>query len=171
MENEQDFSRRAFLQQVGLSGIALTIGCCWPALAKDSGNVVRLNDVENTGTELLAWISIDAAGKVTIYNHRSEMGQGTWQAILQIIAEELEVSMDHVIIPSAAANPKKYGPQPQEGSFSIRGWYEELLRMGASAREMLVAAAALQWNVAATECRAENGQVIHVKTGKKLGYL
>ena len=87
-----------------------------------------------------------------------------------MIAEELEVNMDQVSIQSVPGHPQKYGPQPQEGSFSVRGWYQQLLRMGASAREMLIEAAAKQWRVDAMECYAENGQVVHRSTGKKLGY-
>ncbi|SFF10124.1 isoquinoline 1-oxidoreductase, beta subunit [Chitinophaga sp. CF118] len=170
MDHKRGFSRRTFLQQAGLSGIALTIGCYWPALGKSVGEIIHTDDAKDAATELMTWISIDGTGKVTIFNHRSEMGQGTWQAIPQIIAEELEVSMDQVSIRFATAHPKKYGPQPQEGSFSIRGWYQQLLRVGASAREMLIEAAAKQWNVNTTECYAENGQVIHRPTGKRLSY-
>ncbi|MEP7377181.1 MAG: molybdopterin cofactor-binding domain-containing protein [Chitinophagaceae bacterium] len=167
MNDKQDFSRRAFLRQAGLSGIALTIGCYWPASEKSVGEIIHADNAE---TELMSWISIDGTGKVTIFNHRSEMGQGTWQSIPQIIAEELEVSMEQINIRFAAAHPQKYGPQPQEGSFSIRGWYQQLLRIGASAREMLIAAAAKQWSVATAECYAEKGQVIHSSTGRKLNY-
>lgn len=169
MTHKHDLSRRAFLRQAGLSGVALTIGCCWPASGNSAGEIIHAAD-PNATTELMAWISIDSSGKVTIFNHRSEMGQGTSQAIPQIIAEELEVSMDQVSIRFAPANPQKYGPQPQEGSFSIRGWYEQLLRVGASAREMLIEAAARQWRVPASECFAENGQVVHRATAKKLSY-
>jgi isoquinoline 1-oxidoreductase beta subunit len=167
MEHKQDFSRRAFLRNTGLSGIALTIGCYWPALGESVGKIILADAAE---TELMSWISIENTGRVTIFSHRSEMGQGTWQAIPQIIAEELEVDMDQVNIRFAAANPQKYGPQPQDGSFSVRGWYQQLLRIGASAREMLIEAAAKHWNVEATECYAENGQVIHRGTGRKLSY-
>ncbi|WP_298738112.1 molybdopterin cofactor-binding domain-containing protein [uncultured Chitinophaga sp.] len=170
MKHKPDPSRRAFLRQAGLSGIALTIGCYWPALGNGIAEIIHVDDVKAAATELMAWISIDAAGMVTIFNHRSEMGQGTWQSIPQIIAEELEVNMDQVTIRSVAANPGKYGPQPQEGSFSIRGWYQQLLRAGATAREMLIEAAARQWKVNPGECYAESGEVIHRATGKRLGY-
>ncbi len=170
MERTLDLSRRAFLKQAGLSGFALTIGTYWPASGKAGGEIIQIDRPEDAATELMTWISIDGAGKVTIFNHRSEMGQGTWQTIPQIIAEELEVSMADVSIRYAAANPQKFGPQPQEGSFSIRGWYQQLLRMGASAREMLIEAAARQWSVEPAECYAENGQVVHRSTGKKLSY-
>jgi len=167
MEHKQDSSRRAFLRNTGLSGIALTIGLYWPASGETVGKIVRGDD---GATELMSWISIDSSGLVTIFTHRSEMGQGTWQALPQIIAEELEVSMDQVSIRFAAANPQKYGPQPQDGSFSVRGWCQQLLRVGASAREMLIEAAAKQWGVGTTECYAENGEVIHRGTGRKLSY-
>lgn len=170
MKHKQDLSRRAFLRQAGLSGIALTIGCCWSAAGKNTNGIIHIDEAEDTATELMTWISIDDTGKVTIFSHRSEMGQGTWQAIPQIIAEELEVNLDEVSIRFAPANPQKYGPQPQEGSFSIRGWYQQLLQVGASAREMLVEAAAKQWSVSTTECYAENGHVVHRSTGRKLGY-
>lgn len=170
MTEHQPFSRRSFLRNAGLSGIALTIGLRWPALGKSIGDIVHADDELTAGHELMSWISIAPSGQVTIFNHRSEMGQGTWQAIPQIIAEELEVNMDQVKVESVAANPGKYGPQPQEGSFSIRGWYQQLLRVGATAREMLIIAAANQWQVTPGECYAENGQVTHRSTGRILGY-
>ncbi|ACU63447.1 xanthine dehydrogenase family protein molybdopterin-binding subunit [Chitinophaga pinensis] len=170
MAEHRRLSRRTFLRNTGMSGVALTIGLCWPALGRNGSKIISASEVAHAVTELMYWISIDSTGRVTICNHRSEMGQGTWQAIPQIIAEELEVSMDQVSVRSPAADPKKYGPQPQEGSFSIRGWYQQLLRVGASAREMLIQAAAQQWKVEVKACYAENGQVIHRATGRALGY-
>lgn len=98
------------------------------------------------------------------------MGQGTWQAIPQIVAEELEVDMNDVTVKSVAANQSKYGPQPREGSFSVRGWYLDLLRAGATARQMLITAAASQWSVPPAECIALKGTVIHTKTNRVLPY-
>jgi isoquinoline 1-oxidoreductase subunit beta len=171
MGDKSNLSRRAFFRQAGLSGIALTIGCHWPAAGTSIGEIFRIEDGERANAfELMNWISIDTAGKVILFSHRSEMGQGTWQSIPQIIAEELEVSMEQISIRFAPANPKKYGPQPQEGSFSIRGWYLQLLRIGASARQMLIEAAAKRWRVNVSECYAENGQVIHRSTRRNLNY-
>ncbi|GAB4017869.1 xanthine dehydrogenase family protein molybdopterin-binding subunit [Spirosoma migulaei] len=171
MENRKRTpSRRDFIRSAGLSGLALTIGVTVPVFGAESIAIVTIPTAAPDGIELVSWISISQAGRVTIMNHRSEMGQGTFQAIPQLIAEELEVSLDQVTIQFAPANPKKYGPQPQEGSFSIRGWYKQLLQIGASAREMLIEAAANQWTVPASECYAEKGQVIHRPTNKKLGY-
>lgn len=167
--DEKGISRRKFLQQAGLTGIALSIGLEHGITGGSPGRIIRVDEEVST-TELMSWITIDNTGKITLFNHRSEMGQGTWQAIPQIIAEELEVDMDKVHIRYAAANPEKYGPQPQEGSFSIRGWCEELLRMGATAREMLVESAARQWRVSTSECYAQKGQVIHRPTGRSFDY-
>jgi isoquinoline 1-oxidoreductase subunit beta len=168
--NRLHLTRREFISQSGRSGIALTLG----AFLTPSGNaIIKIfegNLINDAPTELMSWISISKSGRVTIMNHRSEMGQGTFQAIPQIIAEELEVDLDQVTILSAPANPKKFGPQPQEGSFSVRGWYKQLLTTGASAREMLILSAAMQWNLSASECFAENGFVIHRQSGKKLAY-
>ncbi|QMW00593.1 xanthine dehydrogenase family protein molybdopterin-binding subunit [Spirosoma foliorum] len=168
MKQTNGLSRRDFIRQTSLLGIALTIGTY--GVASGVPEIINVQTTGKTGIELLAWISIDTSGKVTLRNHRSEMGQGTFQAIPQMIAEELEVNLDQVTVVFAAANPKKFGPQPQEGSFSVRGWYKQLLQIGASAREMLIAVAAKQWNAERSDCYAENGQVIHRPSGKKLGY-
>jgi len=165
-----NISRRSFIRQTGLSGIALTIGIGIPFHGGTKIINLALSAGDTRGAELMSWISIDPSGIVTIKNHRSEMGQGTFQAIPQMIAEELEVEMEQVLVEFAAANPKKFGPQPTEGSFSVRGWYRQLLRVGASAREMLISAAAAEWKVATGDCYALKGEVIHRPTGKKLGY-
>lgn len=163
------WTRKVFLQQAGVAGLALVIGIYKPGLIKAESSGVN-DDKDNTETELMSWISINTSGLVTIYNHRSEMGQGTWQTIPQIIAEELEVDMNNIEVKYASAHPKKYGPQPSEGSFSIRGWWQELLRTGATAREMLITAASNQWGVSASACYAKNGKVLHRPTGKELHY-
>jgi len=169
---DSNMSRRNFIRQTGLTGMALTLGIALPGCGNDKAGVVNVSQGNGvaTGTELMSWISVDQSGKVHIINHRSEMGQGTSQAIPQIIAEELEVTLDQVIVRSAPANPKKFGPQPQDGSFSVRGWRKQLLEAGASARQMLITAAAAQWKVPVSECYARSGEVIHGPSGKKLGY-
>src|SRR5690606_23490297 len=128
-------SRRAFLKEAGAVGVTLTVGLYWPSDANAIRKVYHSNSQPEASTELMGWISIDGDGRIVIYTHRSEMGQGTWQSIPQIIAEELEVEIHAISIRFAAANPAKYGPQPMDGSFSIRGWAQQLLKVGATARE------------------------------------
>ena len=169
MENTSaQISRRNFIKLSGMTGAALTLGFYLPAQGKEATIV---NPLDNSlSTELNAWISIDTTGKVTITNHRAEMGQGSFQSVPQIIAEELEVDLNQVEIVFGVGNNKKYGSQVTGGSSTVRGSYKNLLRLSASAREMLIEAAAKKWNVNKAECYAENGQVIHKPTGKKLGY-
>ena len=167
---DKNLSRRNFIRISGMTGAALTIGYAMPALANEVAEILTAQKASEQGIELTAWISIDKTGKVTILNHRSEMGQGSFQAVPQMIAEELEVSLDNVNIGFAAGHPSKYGSQLTGGSSTVRGAYQTLLRTGATAREMLIEAAAKKWNVNKSDCYAENGFVIHKPTGKKYGY-
>jgi isoquinoline 1-oxidoreductase subunit beta len=165
----QNISRRNFIRLSGMTGAALSLGFHFPASGKEM-EVLSTDSAENLGIELNAWISIDSAGKVTIVNHRSEMGQGSFQAVPQMVAEELEVNLDQVNIVFAQGHPTKYGSQITGGSSTVRGIYKKLLNLSATAREMLIEAAANKWSVSKTECYAENGFVIHKPSGKKLGY-
>ena len=166
----KNISRRKFVTVSSLSSMAFTIGFYFPAASKGIGEIITAQNADEKGIELSAWISIDAAGIVTLLNHRSEMGQGSFQTVPQIIAEELEVDLDKVKITFAPGNNKKYGSQITGGSSTVRGSYKALLQTGAAAREMLIAAAAKNWNVAPAECYAALGMVIHRPSGKKLGY-
>ncbi len=178
------FTRRNFIKLSGMTGAVLALGYYIPTSGEEIV-VMKTTTAENLGIELNAWISIDTAGKVTIVNHRAEMGQGSFQSVPQIIAEELEVDLNQVNIIFAQGDQSKYGSQITGGSSTIRGSYERLLRLGASAREMLIEAAAKKWGVDKSECYAENGEVIHkpfansmtvistskiTKISKKLGY-
>lgn len=170
MQQPSAHNRRKFLQLSGMTGAALTIGFYFPALGKGTEEFISAEAAESLGIELTSWISIDKNGIVTLLNHRSEMGQGSYQVVPQMIAEELEVSLDQVKIEFAPGHQSKFGSQVTGGSSTVRGSYKRLLRTGATAREMLIEAAAKKWNVDKKECYAENGQVIHRPSGKKSGY-
>lgn len=162
-------SRRNFLRSSGLTGTALFLGFYFPANAKEPKFVNAAGGI-NEEIELNAWILINTSGKTTIISHRAEMGQGAYQAIPQIIAEELEVNLDDINIVFAKGDNKKYGSQITGGSSTVRSSYKNLLKLSATAREMLIEAAAAKWNVPATECYAEAGHVIHKPSGKKVHY-
>jgi isoquinoline 1-oxidoreductase beta subunit len=164
-------SRRKFIKDTGLSGLALVIGAYLPGCTGNSTTII--NASKNTlpaPTELMTWISIDRSGKVTILNHRSEMGQGAWQVVPQMIAEELEVDLNQINILFAPGNNKKYGSQITGGSSTVRGSYKHLLNIGAAAREMLKEAAVKRWNADITDCYAENGKIIHKPSGRSFTY-
>ena len=88
-----------------MTGAALTLGIY--AAKGEELHLVKSDVAENLGVELNAWISIDTSGKVTIMNHRAEMGQGAYQTVPQMIAEELEVDLDSVNIVFGIGNEKK----------------------------------------------------------------
>ncbi|MEJ7647200.1 MAG: xanthine dehydrogenase family protein molybdopterin-binding subunit [Chryseolinea sp.] len=169
MTTQSRISRRNFMRLSGLTGAALTLGFYVPASGKNPA-VVNVTADANKAIELNAWISIDKMGKVTIINHRSEMGQGSFQSVPQIIAEELEVDLNDVNIVFAQGSQTKYGSQITGGSSTIRGSYTRLLTLSATAREMLLEAAAKKWGVKASECYAEKGQAVHKSSGRKLNY-
>lgn len=168
-ENASKLSRRNFIKITGISGAVLAIGYYLPSILKET-NILHTSTAEKLGVELNAWISIDTSGHVTIVSHRAEMGQGSFQSIPQIIAEELEVDFDKISIAFANGNPKKYGDQTTGGSSSIRDSYKKLLVLSATAREMLIEVAAKRWNVPKGECKAENGQVLHPSSDEKFHY-
>jgi len=164
--NHQTLSRRNFLKAGGLTGVALTLGINFPV----QGEVGDIVNADNNSLSLNAWISIDTNGHVTLTNHRAEMGQGSFQSVPQIIAEELEVDLNQVSVVFGPGNPTVYGDQVTGGSSTIRGSYERLLRLSASARQMLTDAAAQKWSVPAAECFAEAGRIHHKPTGRQFGY-
>lgn len=161
-------SRRNFLKATGLTGTGLCLGYFFPA---GTGLVKVLDNIEeSTSVELNAWIQIDTSGKVTLFCHRAEMGQGAFQAVPQIIAEELEVNLNEIEVLFARGNQKKYGNQVTGGSSTVRTKYKDLLKLGASARDMLIEAAGQKWGVPVSECYAEAGHVIHRPSGRKFHY-
>lgn len=166
---DRTLSRRKFLKASGLTSTALFLGFYFPVAAK-AGKVMAGEDAAKFEIEMNAWIIIDESGKVTIVDHRAEMGQGSYQSVPQIIAEELEVDLKDVNIMFAQGNSTKYGSQITGGSSTIRGSYKNLLKLSASAREMLILTAATKWAASASECYAENGNVFHKPSGKKFHY-
>src|SRR5262245_34070400 len=104
-----------------------------------------------------------------------EMGQGIYTSIAMILAEELDADFSRVSLLHAPANEKLYanpdfGVQATGGSTSVRAFWKPLRAAGASARAMLLQAAAEQWQVEATSCTASNGEVVHPSSGRKLSY-
>ncbi|WP_229253835.1 molybdopterin cofactor-binding domain-containing protein [Dyadobacter sp. NIV53] len=165
----KSLSRRKFLKVSGMTGTILSLGFYWPANASEA-EIIKAAEAENFGVEMNSWVHIDTSGKVTIFSHRAEMGQGAYQAIPQIVAEELEVNLNEINVVFAKGDNKKYGNQITGGSSTVRGSYKNLLNLSATAREMLIQAAANKWGVSKTDCYAEGGHVFHKPSGKKYHY-
>jgi CO/xanthine dehydrogenase Mo-binding subunit len=118
-----------------------------------------------------AFLKVDTNGAVTIWLARSDMGQGVRTAMPMIVADELDADWSSVRVVQADAHPSKYGRMMTVGSTSVRnGAWMPLRRAGASAREMLVAAAAARWGVPARECTTEKGRVAHAASGRSAAY-
>jgi len=157
-------SRREFLKVSALAGGGIMLGCCL-GMARDA------NAAEGALTPN-AWIKLGEDGSVTLICPRNEMGQDVYTSLTMLLVEEMSVDPQRVRVEQAPADPaffnKLMGSQITGGSTSMRDAWEPLRRAGATARIMLVNAAAAQWNVPASECRAEGGQVIHGR--KAVGY-
>jgi isoquinoline 1-oxidoreductase beta subunit len=122
-----------------------------------------------------AFVRIEKSGRVTVISPSIEMGQGTYTSLPMLVAEELEVDLSQVTVEHAPPNDKLYanpllGFQVTGGSTSIRGFWKPLRVAGATARVMLVSAAAQAWKVEPSSCRAAQGRVIHVPTGRRMSY-
>src|SRR5436309_5696595 len=118
-----------------------------------------------------AWLRIGTDGIVTLTLDRSEMGQGSQTGLAMILAEELEAEWSTVRLGPLPENPAAWSRTMRTGgSNAIRSSWEPLRKAGATAREMLVTAAAQTWQVDRATCRAEQGTVIHVPTGRRLRY-
>jgi isoquinoline 1-oxidoreductase beta subunit len=120
-----------------------------------------------------AFIRIAADDSITIVVNKSEMGQGVYTSLPMLIAEELEGDWSRISVESAPVaavyNHTGFGMQMTGGSSSVPSSWEQLRRVGANARILLVRAAAQQWGVPEGECHAENSQVVHA-SGKKISY-
>jgi isoquinoline 1-oxidoreductase beta subunit len=122
-----------------------------------------------------AFIRIDDSGKTTLVMPQVEMGQGVYTSIPMILAEELDADFSQVTLEHAPPSDKLYGNpmfgiQATGNSNSVRAWWKPLRTAGASARAMLVQAAAQQWQVDPASCTTANSEVIHSASGRKLSY-
>jgi len=122
-----------------------------------------------------AFVRIGGDGQIVLTMPYVEMGQGTYTSIPMLIAEELEVELKQVQLEHAPPNEKLYanpllGVQATGNSNAIRGAWKPLREAGATARTMLVSAAAKRWNVDPASCRAQSGEVLHAPTGRRIKY-
>jgi len=166
-QSTSQINRRNFIRLTGITGAGLVMG-----LSSKANGVETVENLTNAleSFELHPFVVIEKSGLITIYNSKPEIGQGTFQSIPALIAEELEVSLDKVTVKQTSGE-KKFGPaQSAGGSASVRTSYMNLRKVGAAAREMLIKAAAQQWNVPVEECYAADAAVHHRPSGKSLSY-
>jgi isoquinoline 1-oxidoreductase beta subunit len=159
--------RRRFMKVAagGVFGTGLILAMSWDPLAADAATAAG----DAKPFQPNAWLKIGSDGKVVVYVVESEMGQGPYTLMPMILAEELEAAWSDMGVEHAPVKPV-YGNQTTGGSSSIRKGWATLRDAGASAREMLISAAAAQWGVARAQCHAAHSRVVHTPSGRQLGF-
>ncbi len=172
VQHDGSLNRRRFLQvsAAASGGLLIQIALAQrmhraaaPSVSGSAAAPVSLN----------AYVRIDPDGRIVCIMPKVEMGQGTYTALPMLIAEELEVGLEAITVEAAPPDPAVYGvdgDQETGGSTSIRDCWVPLRKAGATARIMLIAAAARSWNVSPQSCRAERAQVIHAASGRRAAY-
>ena len=155
-------SRRAILKFTGAAGglvLAFTLGVSARAATKGAAKAFAPN----------AFLQISSDGRILIYAKNPDMGQGVKTALPMVLAEELDASWSDVVVEQAPTDAV-YDRQSAGGSTSVSTTWTPLRTAGATARAMLVAAAAQAWSVKESECRTENSTVVHEPTARVLAY-
>ncbi len=160
--------RRRFLvvSATVAGGIAIQV-----ALGRPVGGIPAAN--HNSPAVLNAYVRVEPDGGVILIMPKVEMGQGTFTSLPMLVAEELEVDLAGIQVEHAPPAPDIYGVQGDQstgGSTSIRDCWVPLRKAGATARMMLIAAAAARWGVPPAACRAQRAEVIHDASGRRAGY-
>jgi len=162
MEGIQNMSRRGFVKIFGLASGGLVIGCHF---SSDKNEIIRIDDGTTFAPNLFVQLKKD--GKLILLCSRSEMGQGIRTSLTSTIADEMDADWKYVTVEQATGN-KKFGNQNTDGSRSIRTIFEPMRKMGATAKAMLIEAAAKKWQVSASDCSADMHYAINNKTKDKL---
>ncbi len=159
----EDLSRRAFLKLSGMAGGGLLLAfhfgesCC--SYGESDGKAV-----------LNAFIQIFPDGDILIYSKNPEIGQGVKTTLPMIVAEELDADWSHVRVEQAPIDQEVYGRQAAGGSRSVPSSWDQLRRAGATARQMLINAAAVEWGVPAEDCQTSMSEVIHAPSTRRSSY-
>ncbi|HTT32733.1 MAG TPA: molybdopterin cofactor-binding domain-containing protein [Methylomirabilota bacterium] len=170
VDRETLSSRRGFLKgMLGAGAFVLSVRCMPEDLFAASGNVNPAATMSNAPLHPGVYLAIDTDGTAYVIAHRSEMGNGVRTSLPRIVADELDADWARVKVVQATGD-EKYGDQDTDGSHSVVSFFVPLREAGATARLMLVRAAARQWNVPEAECSTELHNVLHKKSGTKLGY-
>ncbi len=158
-----NINRRKFMKLAGMSGAMLAIG--FETFAIEGPKVLKKLMAEDfvEGTPLNPFVVIAEDGTISIMATVPELGQGIFQAIPAIIAEELEVDMDQVTVVKSSAS-RKYGRQSIGGSRSVRTMYQPMRKLGAATKEVLIEAASKKWGVAKSALYAKSGKVHRTDT-------
>jgi isoquinoline 1-oxidoreductase beta subunit len=169
MAMSSTLDRRSFLQVTAAAGGGLLVGAYLPSWSS-SDSLSAAGSFEPN-----VWIKINADDTVRIMLTMLEMGQGVMTSMPMLVAEELDFDWTKIKTEWAGADPRYGNPnfggqQLTAGSNSVRGMWKVLREAGATARVMLVTAAAQSWRVPENTCSTDKGDVIHQASGRRLKY-
>ena len=164
--NSVNLSRRALLRASLAMGGGLALQATLPGVARAALD----GPAPGEAATINAFVRIAKDGIVTIMSKNPEIGQGIRTMLPMLIAEELDVAWKDVRIEQAPLDEALFGRQHAGGSTATPENYNPLRRVGAAGRQMLVAAAAMAWNVAPEECETDAGVVHHRKSGRSMAY-
>src|SRR5262245_61221192 len=157
--------RRCFLRVTALAGGGMLLGRYVNPVAEVLGQTAR-----QAGFVPEAFIRLTADGVITIMAKSPEAGQGIKTTLPMLIAEELDLKWQDVRIEQADLDESRFGTQRSGGSTGTPTNWNPLRQVGAACRQMLIAAAAETWGVAPEECKTASGRVVHITSGRSLGY-
>ncbi|WP_026210820.1 xanthine dehydrogenase family protein molybdopterin-binding subunit [Flexithrix dorotheae] len=161
-------NRRSFLKISSAAGGGMLIGFNWLVACQPASKEVA--NVPKEWFDINAYIKIADTGLVTIYSPNPEIGQNVKTSMPMLVAEELDVDWKNVVVEQGHLNTQKYSRQIAGGSQSIRHGWQSLRMAGASARRVLMEAAASQWQVPVSELTTENGIISHKNSDKSVHY-
>ncbi|HEU4901753.1 MAG TPA: molybdopterin cofactor-binding domain-containing protein [Flavisolibacter sp.] len=163
-------SRREFLKLTTLTGGGLLLGFSWFSAEAETPVIMNAATGEAANLGFNSYLSIATDGTVTILSPNPELGQNIMTSFPMIVADELDADWSRVNVLQAALDTKAFDRQLTGGSGAVPHSWKLLRNAGATARVMLIQAAAQRWQVLVEECTTEAGFVVHAKTDKKLGY-
>lgn len=162
------YNRRSFIKSSALAGGGMVIGFSW--LASCNPTPEQVNNMPKEWFDINGFLKIGDNGMVTIMSPNPEIGQNVKTSMPMIVAEELDTDWDNVIVEQAPLNTDIFQRQLAGGSQSIRAGWQGLRMAGATARHMLIAAAAEAWQVPASEITTAAGIITHKASNKSAGY-
>jgi isoquinoline 1-oxidoreductase beta subunit len=162
-------TRRDFLKKISLTGGGLMLGFKWFSARAEMPAILQAADPV-VAPAFNSYLSIAPDGTIHIFSPNPELGQNIMTSFAQIVAEELDADWKKVKVSQAPLDTTKYERQLTGGSGAIPHSWMRLRKAGASARYLLLQAAAQRWGVPAAECTADSGFIIHKPSGKKLSY-
>src|SRR6267154_417608 len=165
----ENVSRRRFLTGGIIAAGALVLGIRYYPKLSSSDKLPHNTDADRSILHPSVYLGIDPDGTVWIVAHRSEMGTTSRTTLPLVVADELDADWKRVKIEQALGD-SRYGDQNTDGSHSIRSFYDAMREAGATARSMLIQAAAKEWGVPATECETDLHVVVHRSTNRSAGY-